>query len=303
MTDSPRHDAIYSSIHAPIHVSVERDDARWTLVLRREFPQGPERLWSMLTDPARLARWSPIVPDRPLTSTGPATCRENQGDEPVDAEVLVVDSPRHLVHRWGPYVLSWTITAADGGSLLELRQSLASSHEAVLAAGWQVCFGRLAIDREGTELERVVGRRALAYGWQELHDKYAAEFRPMLSEEKAEPQPRLRGLFLTSNEPRALAEWYRVVARIPLEEVGEGYVYWRVDSDGVQLAIHDAEAFAGYAFPPRPDSNLTHLYFQVPDVNAFVSHLREHGIEPHALDDVVVTVTDPDGRKVMFGTA
>lgn len=34
--------------------------------MRREFPQSPERLWQMLTDPARLARWSPVVPDRAL---------------------------------------------------------------------------------------------------------------------------------------------------------------------------------------------------------------------------------------------
>ncbi len=28
----------------------------------------------------------------------------------------------------------------------------------------------------------------------------------------------------------------------------------------MQLAIHDAEAFADYAFPPAAGSNLTHLY-------------------------------------------
>lgn len=71
----------------------------------------------------------------------------------------------------------------------------------------------------------------------------------------------------------------------------------------MQLAIHDAEAFAAYAHPPNPASNLTHLYFKIDDRTAFLAHLNGLGITPHAVDDVVVTVADPDGRKVMFGTA
>lgn len=34
----------------------------------------------------------------------------------------------------------------------------------------------------------------------------------------------------------------------------------------------------------------------------FIGHLGGLAIEPLAADDVVVTVADPDGRKVMFGT-
>lgn len=71
----------------------------------------------------------------------------------------------------------------------------------------------------------------------------------------------------------------------------------------MQLAIHDAEAFASYAYPPNPESNLTHLYFKIDDRDAFVSHIDELGITPITTDDVVITVADPDGRKVMFGTA
>ena len=33
------------------------------------------------------------------------------------------------------------------------------------------------------------------------------------------------------------------------------------------------------------------------------ARLEQLGIEPYSVDDVVVTVTDPDGRKVLFGTA
>lgn len=52
----------------------------------------------------------------------------------------------------------------------------------------------------------------------------------------------LRGIFLTSEDPPATAAFYRDVAGLDWEEVGtgSGYVYWKLDRDGVQLALHDA---------------------------------------------------------------
>ena len=114
-----------------------------------------------------------------------------------------------------------------------------------------------------------------------------------------------RGIFLTSEHPAETARFYREVAGLDLETAGEGgaYVYWRVDRDGMQIAIHGAAAFADYSYPPVAASNLTHLYFKIGDQKAFLDHLAGQGIEPHAIDEVVVTVIDPDGRKVLFGTA
>ncbi|RII15062.1 Glyoxalase-like domain protein [Streptomyces sp. YIM 130001] len=114
-----------------------------------------------------------------------------------------------------------------------------------------------------------------------------------------------RGVFLTSRNPEATAGFYRDVALLPIETVGDpgSYVYWRLDRGGMQVAIHDSAAFADYAHPPVPDSNLTHLYFRIDDREAFLAHLDGLGITPLAADDVVITVADPDGRKVMFGTA
>ena len=119
------------------------------------------------------------------------------------------------------------------------------------------------------------------------------------------PQPVLRGIFLTSEAPAKTAQFYRDVAGVDLEQVGnpDTYAYWRIDRAGLQLAIHDAKAFAGYTYPARPDSNLTHLYFQIPSQTDFLAHLDRLEIMPLLRDDVVVTVVDPDGRKVMFGTA
>jgi hypothetical protein len=118
-------------------------------------------------------------------------------------------------------------------------------------------------------------------------------------------ETKLRGVFLTSETPRATAEFYKQVAALPLEQVGAGgqYIYWRIDHGGMQLAIHDAAAFADYAYPAQAGSNLTHLYFKIDDQQAFLRHLDDLGVSPLATDDVVITVVDPDGRKVMFGTA
>jgi hypothetical protein len=56
----------------------------------------------------------------------------------------------------------------------------------------------------------------------------------------------LRGIFLTSTDPAATATFYKNVAGLALEEVGSEskYRYWKVDDGHVQLAIHDAAAFA-----------------------------------------------------------
>ena len=95
------------------------------------------------------------------------------------------------------------------------------------------------------------------------------------------------------------------MALFPLEAIGEpgGYIYWRLDCNGMQLAVHDAKAFASYAYPSVASSNLTHLYFKIEDQQAFIAHLKRLGISPLSFDEVVVTVSDPDGRAVMFGTA
>ncbi|QZY52375.1 SRPBCC domain-containing protein [Leucobacter tenebrionis] len=176
MADEPRDEEIARQVHSPVDVLLQQDGAEWTLVMRRAFPHTPEELWRMLTEPDRLARWSPVVPDRVLDSPGPATCREHPHDTPIDAEVLIADTPRKLVHRWGPELLSWTITHAPaGGAVLELRQTLADHGRASLyAAGWRVCLGRLAAEEDGTDRERVVGDRAWAYGCRELIEHYDA---------------------------------------------------------------------------------------------------------------------------------
>ena len=114
-----------------------------------------------------------------------------------------------------------------------------------------------------------------------------------------------RGVFLTSEQPELTARFYRDVAQVALEEIGnsDSYRYWKYDDGQMQIAIHDAKAFADYSFPAHADSNVTHLYFRIADHDAFLQHVRHLGLEPKAVDPVVITLVDPDGRMVLFGTA
>ena len=114
----------------------------------------------------------------------------------------------------------------------------------------------------------------------------------------------LTGIFLTSENPEAVARFYREVACLPIEEIRhESYVYWKADQNGLHIAIHDAGKFSNYTYPANTQSNLTHLYFKIANSEEFLSHLEKMNIKPYCQDEVVITVLDPDGRKVMFGIA
>jgi uncharacterized protein YndB with AHSA1/START domain len=157
------------SLDATLH----EQDGAWVLTMTRRLPQPAETVWPWLTDPQRLARWSPVVPDTALTSTGPRQIREQPGDEPVDGEVLAVNPPHELVHRWGPDVLRWRLRDTDTGCVLTLEHTMADRGPAPMnAAGWHVCFDVLDPVLDGADTPRRVGPDAAAGGWAALRDQY-----------------------------------------------------------------------------------------------------------------------------------
>ena len=149
---------------------------RWVLTMTRELHHPVERVWPMLTEPAQLGRWSPVVPDRALISVGPATARESEEQAGVDAEVLVCDPPRELVHRWGAHLLRWSLLPAPGGCHLTLEHTFDRRAEVgMFGAGWHLCLAVLVTVLDGHPVERVVGARAGDHGWGELRDRYDAQ--------------------------------------------------------------------------------------------------------------------------------
>lgn len=162
----------------PTEATLNQVAGRWVLTMTRNLRHPPEQVWSYLTEPRLLMKWSPVVPNRTLDSAGPAISREAPGQEPVDADVLVCDPPRELVHRWGAHILRWTLTSTGTGSRLTMEHTFNEPAEASMyAAGWHLCLAVLGLDIDGNAVERVVGQRALDYGWSELKGRYEEPLR------------------------------------------------------------------------------------------------------------------------------
>ena len=158
----------------PLQGTLENSDGAWVLTLVRDFGQPAEKIWPWLTDPDRLRQWSPIVPDRALDSVGPRKVRENPDDEPVTGDVVSVDPPHELMHRWGDDVVRWRLSPTDTGCRLTLEQTMREKdHAAMNAAGWHLCLDTLDDVANGVDRPRVVGQDAVAHGWEPLRDKYS----------------------------------------------------------------------------------------------------------------------------------
>lgn len=176
MTHQPAHDDPIGRRMAQhrLDASITKRGDRWVLSMARLLPHPADRVWAMLTDPDRLAAWSPVVPDRPLTSIGPATARESQDAPAVDAEVLVCRPPRELVHRWGPDILRWLLEANSDGTRLTLEHAIDDpGMRAPNAAGWHLLLAVLDAALAGEPVSRVVGHDAVPYDIDKIRAQYA----------------------------------------------------------------------------------------------------------------------------------
>jgi uncharacterized protein YndB with AHSA1/START domain len=161
----------------PVAATLTQVDGAWVLTMTRDLAYPPERVWRMLTDPERLARWSPVVPDRDLSTLGPAQSHEHPDMPGIDTDVLVADAPRELVHRWGTHVLSWRLTPTADGTRLTMSDTLDGFADGSRnGAGWHICLGTLAAYLDDDDVERVVGADARTYGWDALDERYRALF-------------------------------------------------------------------------------------------------------------------------------
>ena len=261
------------------------DGERWDAFVARNA-RSMRRAMLSIRDGARLIASSGSRSPQLDTAVAQVGLLENAGFTAPDAILALIAVARYTI---GSAIEQQT--ARDGGNIvIDTDRTDSATNHLIDSTRHVVALGQ--------DHEYETGLAALIRG---LAPTDHAE----LTRQRKRPMTTtFRGVFLTSTSPQATANFYRDVAQFPLETVAEGgYTYWRFDRDSVQVAIHDAEAFAEYAYPPDPGSNLTHLYFKIDDRDDFLAHLHRQGIEPVAADDIVVTVADPDGRKVMFGTA
>jgi uncharacterized protein YndB with AHSA1/START domain len=155
------------------------DGDRWTLVLARDLPHPPERVWRALTAVEHLPRWAPFASDVDLGAPGPASLTMLGGapgsdPEVAPGEVLTAERPRLLVYRWGDDVLRWELAPAGTGTRLVLAHTVADrTWTSKVAAGWHLCLANLDAVLAGRPVEPVVGAAAAAHGWDDLERRYA----------------------------------------------------------------------------------------------------------------------------------
>jgi len=129
-----------------------------TLVIEREMPHPPEKIWRALTQGALLEQWLmkndflPVVGHRFSFRTTPVP----NWTGVIECEVKVVEPNSRLSYSWGTLgmetVVTWTLTPNEGGTHLRMEQSgFGPDREANYKGaryGWTKFIGNL---------ERVVG--------------------------------------------------------------------------------------------------------------------------------------------------
>jgi uncharacterized protein YndB with AHSA1/START domain len=100
-----------------------------SLVIEKQLPHPPEKIWRALTEGALLKEWlldndfQPVVGHKFTFRAAP----RNNWNGVIDSEVLVVEPPRKLAYSWGALgpgsVVEWTLAAVEGGTLLRMEQS------------------------------------------------------------------------------------------------------------------------------------------------------------------------------------
>ncbi|MBL9038942.1 MAG: SRPBCC family protein [Archangium sp.] len=159
---------------------VHKEGDTWTLVLVRDLPHPPAKVWTAITEPEHLREWAPFDSDRSLSTVGTATLTTVGAPTPMVAETRVkrADAPKVLEFSWGEQDLRWELEPiGDRSTRLTLWHNINRGFISMGAAGWHICFDVLQRLLEGHPIGRIVGVEALKFeGWQRLNAEYAKQF-------------------------------------------------------------------------------------------------------------------------------
>jgi uncharacterized protein YndB with AHSA1/START domain len=95
-----------------------------SVVVEREIPHPPEKIWRALTQPHLIEEWLMKNDFKPVVDY----CFSFRADwGAVDCVVLVVEPNERLSYTWGAYglksVVTWTLTPTSTGTHLRMEQS------------------------------------------------------------------------------------------------------------------------------------------------------------------------------------
>ena len=124
-----------------------------SLVIEKEMPYPPEKIWRALTQGALIKEWlmdndfQPVV-GHTFSFRSPPVANWNGV---IDSEVLAVEPNKTLSYSWGSLglesVVVWTLVATSGGTLVRMEHSgFRPDQEAAYRGanfGWQKFIGNL----------------------------------------------------------------------------------------------------------------------------------------------------------------
>ena len=119
-----------------------------SVVMERELPHAPEKIWRALTEPHLLSEWLMSNDFKPVVGHG---FRLTADWGAVDGRVLAVEPPRTLSYTWAAYglesIVTWTLTPTGKGTHLRMEQSgfRRDQEQAYQGAkgGWPQFLGKL----------------------------------------------------------------------------------------------------------------------------------------------------------------
>ncbi|WP_263358998.1 SRPBCC family protein [Acidicapsa ligni] len=105
------------------------DPTTQTLVIEREMPHSPEKIWRALTQSSLIEQWlmkNDFQPEVGHEFSFRATPVPNWNGV-IDCKVLVVEPNSRLSYSWGSFgletVVTWTLTPSKNGTHLRMEQS------------------------------------------------------------------------------------------------------------------------------------------------------------------------------------
>jgi uncharacterized protein YndB with AHSA1/START domain len=124
-----------------------------SLVIEREMPFPPEKIWRALTEGPLIKEWLMDNDFQPVVGHGfsfRSTPVPNWNGV-IDSEVLVVEPNKKLSYNWGTMgmesVVVWTLVPTSGGTLLRMEQSgFGSDQDAAYKGatyGWNKFIGNM----------------------------------------------------------------------------------------------------------------------------------------------------------------
>ena len=159
-------------------VEIRKDGKKWTLVIVRELPYPPEKVWQALTDPAELREWAPFDADRSLAAVGPVKLSTVGTPTPQisDTQVTRAVAPSFLQYQWGGNDMRWQLEPSGAGTRLTLWHDIDRGFISMGAAGWHICLDVLDQFLAAEPLGRIVGGDAMTFEWPRLNVEYAKQF-------------------------------------------------------------------------------------------------------------------------------